>query len=91
MIDYKKLYIEALKQWNENICDKCANKPDIICGKDCPGWEEWDELFLDGEKIKFHWTCEDIDYGDCARLENTACHGCFDENYKGFVLKEEAE
>jgi len=89
MTVYKQLYIDALKKWDDNICDKCANNPHVVCGKDCPGWEEGDEGYLDGKKIKFHWTCEDIDYGACAWLENTPCRDCFDENYKGFVLKED--
>lgn len=73
---YKKLYIEMLKQYDEGVCDKCANKVSVVCGEDCPGYEYGHTAYIDGEKVNVLWTCEDFDFGSCKILENTPCNKC---------------
>lgn len=90
MPDYKALYIEALKKWDDNICEKCQNNPGV-CPENCPhSFEGVYEIPCEGEFLKMNITCEDLAWGDCARLRNTPCHGCLDNNFSGFVLKEES-
>lgn len=89
MVDYKQLYINMLKQYDYNICEKCKNE--ITClGKKCDCYIEGDTIKDKNSKTyKSKWTCEDLDIGECAKMINTPCNGCFDNNFKGFELKEE--
>jgi hypothetical protein len=67
------------------VCDYC--KHNIKCpGKDC-------EYFVsgvgdaDGKYPNLKWTCQDFLWGECDRLINTKCNGCFDNDYSGFEYK----
>lgn len=85
---YKHLYIELLKDKDDDLCEKCRNR--VQCeGKKCPDYTEGRGGFIDGRAVDFAWSCEDFNHGTCARLENTPCNGCFDDDFSGFMLKED--
>ena len=86
---FRGLYIEMVKKHADDICDKCANNPRITCGKDCPSYIEGDHGWADGKRVDFHWTCMDLDWGSCPRLEGSVCHGCYDADFANFKLAEE--
>lgn len=56
-------------------CELCDNYTPCP-GKSCTSYEDGDRGYLNGREIEFHWTCMDIDYGDCPALEKTPCHEC---------------
>lgn len=84
---YTDLYISALKRAGDDICLKCVNYHK--CEKEkCKSFVSGRGGEIDGKYYDFKWTCEDFNYGECAVLENTPCHGCFDNDFSGFELKE---
>lgn len=85
---FRSLYIGMVKKYADDICDKCANNPQIICGKDCPDYIEGDHREIDGKPVSFRWTCMDLDWGSCPRLESSICYGCYNHDFAGFKLKE---
>lgn len=37
-----------------------------------------------GKYHDWHWSCQDSNFGDCPRLENTPCHDCIQNDGKNF-------
>lgn len=71
-----------------DICDYCKHyRP---CEeKECKDYIEGigaeDEK---GNYVDWKWTCRDFNYGECPRLENTVCNGCFENDDSGFEWRE---
>ena len=85
---YKSLYIEALKEYCPDACEFCAHNH--VCeGEKCDCFCQGDTAEMDGKTVKFKWTCEDLNWGDCPKLDKTPCFECIKNNYSGFELKEE--
>ena len=81
-----KAAIEDIKKAvdGEIICEFC--KYDYKClGDECDQYIDGvggtDES---GNYCDWEWTCMDFEYGACPKLEDTPCHGCFDNEMCGF-------
>jgi hypothetical protein len=85
---YRTLYIEALKKNADDLCSLCQNKPAFSCTKECPNYIEGKDGTIDGKLVDFPWSCMDFNWGECDRLIETPCHGCFDADFCNFALKE---
>ena len=87
---YKALYSDMVKEHAEDPCLACAKKPQITCrGRDCPGYIEGDHGEIDGKPIECHWSCMDLDWGDCPMMEGSPCKACYNNGFSEFELKEE--
>lgn len=86
--NYKELYIDMLKEYDDDLCGKCKNNPHVVCDKTCPDYVEGRGGTFNGRYVNFAWSCLDFDYGDCPRLENTLCYKCFDNGFDHFELEE---
>lgn len=78
--------IEDIKRaiTDEDLCTYCKNN--LICeGKNCSerieGHNVMDE---NGEELDMEWSCEDFDWGECPKLQNTPCNGCLQGGSSGF-------
>lgn len=76
--DFKELAIKS-----EDACKYCEHYQPCD-GKKCKDYIEgkgaWDNnnCYFD-----WVWSCEDFNYGECPKLENTPCNGCdFKNNWK---------
>lgn len=92
--DYKQLYIDMLIQYDEDLCSKCKHYLPLPCDVDdnienCSVGIEGDASWREGKLIYEHWSCQDMDWGDCPFLENTPCHGCCDDGMGHFELNED--
>lgn len=85
---FRDLYIEVLKKHADDPCAKCKNNPGTTCGKNCPSYIEGRGGTINGKYVDCAWSCQDFDWGDCPRLEGTICHGCFNNGFASFELKE---
>ena len=68
----------------DDACKYCKhNQP--CHGKECECYIEGrgaeDE---NGYKYDWQWSCEDFNFGECPKLENTPCNGCIKHNMQGF-------
>lgn len=84
---FKELYISTLKKMDDELCEKCAfnHKCD---GEKCPFYEAGRGGWINDQYVDWEWSCQDLNYGECAVLKNTPCNGCFDNDFAGFKLKE---
>lgn len=85
-IAVENYFVDILKHYNSDfvLCDICARC--VKCeGKKCESYCEGNEAISGetGETIPWHWTCEDLDYGDCMAREKF-CYKCIDLDYKNF-------
>ena len=74
--------------WFENtnhICECCKNYIECM-GKDCPYYYEEEKIYTDINGLDYveKITCMDLDYGECEKLTNTRCNGCFDNYLEDF-------
>ena len=70
-----------------DLCEYCKNyKPCPEDPKTCSDYIEGDECEFKGKQIKFHWSCQDLDFGDCNRLCETPCFGCIKNEWSSFEL-----
>ena len=73
--DFKELSIKS-----EDACKYCEHYQPCD-GKNCKGYIEgkgaWDYKHCYYDWV---WSCEDFNYGECPKLENTPCNGCNVEN-----------
>ena len=78
--DFKDVIIES-----EDICKYCKNYQPCE-GKNCKDYVEgkgaWDNKHCYYDWV---WSCQDFNYGECPKLENTLCNGCNRRN--NFVWK----
>ncbi len=75
-------FIDRLKISSYDMCTICTHY--LPCkGRKCPHFVEGNEGYLNGKLVKFHWTCEDCDYGDCVVREKF-CKGCIEDDFKNF-------
>ena len=70
--------IEDLQRalWDDEICPYCKHNhhcEDIHCDEYIEGRGMTDE---NGKYFDWKWSCMDFNWGTCAKLENTPCHGC---------------
>lgn len=75
--------IRELAIKSEDVCKYCKhhqpcegrNCKDYIEGKDA-----WDDKHCYHDWV---WSCQDFNYGECPKLENTPCNGCnFENNFE---------
>lgn len=71
----------------DNPCKYCKhNQP--CKGEKCEAYikskDAWDH---NGCKHDWEWSCEDFNFGECPKLENTPCNGCIKNNMSGFEYK----
>lgn len=89
----KQLANKLLKDFKEfmlnpvDVCKYC--KYNQTCqGEKCEayikGKDAWDH---NGCKHDWEWSCEDFNFGECPKLENTPCNGCIKNNMRGFEYK----
>ena len=72
----------CLKRDSDDICGYCKHK--IECkGQDCDDYCSGTGD-IDGKYPDWKWTCEDFDFGTCAKMESTPCNGCFENDCDGF-------
>ena len=76
--DFKEVVIEA-----EDVCKYCKNYQPCE-GKNCKDYIEgegaWDDKHCYYDWV---WSCQDFNYGECPKLENTPCNGCnFKNNWE---------
>ena len=76
--DFNEVIIKS-----EDVCKYCKhhqpcegrNCKDYIEGKDA-----WDDKHCYHDWV---WSCQDFNYGECPKLENTPCNGCnFENNFE---------
>ena len=77
--DFKELILER-----DDVCVYCKHTQPCN-GKECEfyieGTEAWDH---NGCKHDWEWSCEDFNFGECPKLENSPCNGCIENNRMGF-------
>jgi hypothetical protein len=88
--EFEKQFKVLLKDFKEfilnhdDVCEYCKyNQP--CRGEKCDayikGKDAWDH---NGCKHDWEWSCEDFNFGECPKLENTPCNGCIKNNMRGF-------
>ena len=93
--EFTKKFEALLKDFKEfmlnpdDVCKYCKhNQP--CYGKECELYVEgrgaWDKQ---GCKHDWEWSCEDFNFGECPKLENTPCNGCIKNNMQGFKWRME--
>ena len=76
--DFNEVIIKS-----EDICKYCKHHQSCE-GKNCKDYIEgkgaWDDKNCYYDWV---WSCEDFNYGECPKLENTPCNGCnFENNFE---------
>ena len=78
--------IEDIKEAINDIdlCVYCKNN--LVCkGKNCSKRIEGQSATdKNGKELNLKWSCEDFDWGECPRLQNTPCNGCIQNGFCGF-------
>lgn len=82
----ERYFINILKRdrGDFTLCDICKHY--ISCeGKKCEYYCEGNEATVanTGQKVRWNWTCEDLDYGDCQAREDY-CYQCIENDYDCF-------
>ena len=81
--DFKKFMLDS-----DDVCKYCKHHQPCEsekCVHLIKGRGAWDHK---GCKYDWQWTCEDFNFGECPKLENTPCNGCIKNNFRGFEYKE---
>ena len=75
---------QIIKQGVEDLCLLCKHY--IKCEpKTCSDFISGDSVKdAKGNIIEWKWTCQDFNYGDCPKLENTPCYQCYKNDFSGF-------
>lgn len=68
---------------SEDVCKYCKHHQPCE-GKNCKDYIEgkgaWDDKHCYYDWV---WSCQDFNYGECPKLENTPCNGCnFENNFE---------
>ena len=68
---------------SEDVCKYCKHHQPCE-GKNCKdyieGKDAWDDKHCYHDWV---WSCQDFNYGECPKLENTPCNGCnFENNFE---------
>ena len=68
---------------SEDVCKYCKHYQPCE-GKNCKDYIEgkgaWDDKHCYYDWV---WSCQDFNYGECPKLENTPCNGCnFENNFE---------
>lgn len=76
--DFNEVIIKS-----EDICKYCKHYQPCY-GKNCKDYIEgkgaWDDKHCYYDWV---WSCQDFNYGECPKLENTPCNGCnFENNFE---------
>ena len=77
--DFKEFILHT-----DDVCKYCKhNQP--CKSKECECYVEgvgaWSAK---GYESDWQWSCEDFNFGECPKLENTPCNGCIKHNMQGF-------
>ena len=75
--------IRELAIKSEDVCKYCKHYQPCD-GKKCKDYIEgkgaWDDKHYYYDWV---WSCQDFNYGECPKLENTPCNGCnFENNFE---------
>ena len=70
----------------EGICEFCVNK--IPCEKNCECFTNGTKAIdcKTGKEIDWKWSCLDLAWGECPKMENTPCNGCLVNDWCNFRL-----
>ena len=88
--EYKRQYGALLKDFEgliinlKDSCEYCKHHQPCD-GKKC-------EHYIEGRGVEdnknchydWQWSCQDFNFGECPKLENTLCNGCIQNNMRGF-------
>lgn len=82
----ERYFIDILKRdcADFTLCDICKHY--VPCtGKKCEYYCEGNEATIANstQKVNWHWTCEDFNYGDCPAREDY-CYQCIENEYNCF-------
>lgn len=77
--DFKEFILNT-----DDVCRYCKHNQ-LCLGKKCDHYIEGRGVEdKQGYKYDWQWSCEDFNFGECPKLENTPCNGCIKNNMKGF-------
>lgn len=77
--DFKEVILHP-----DNTCVYCKNYQPCK-GEECESYIKGRGVKdLKGYMFDWQWSCEDFDFGECPKLENTPCHNCIKNNMQGF-------
>lgn len=81
---WRKLYIDALIKYDDNLCDKCKHDYKKYCNENCG--VAFELLFKNNGT---HGECRDLDFATCPVMVKMPCHECiFGDVHNAFELDE---
>ena len=82
---WRKLYIDALIEYDDNLCDKCKHDYKTYCNETCK--DAFELIFK--HDIEKRGECRDLEFATCPVMVNTPCHECIlGDAHNAFELDE---